>query len=356
MRLSLWSTGFVLVCGATIFIGQERTTEQDEGVPTLHVYADLVQVPTLVLQGNLKPLTGPIAERQFSVSIDEGPWFRVTHSRLEGNDPISLSILLDTNEKKLLQGIGEDLANLAPSLLTTRDRVSVYAMDCGLTRSLKDVPVASVTLKRGVEVLLEAWTKRGERNDNQCKQSPVNLWDAMGFVASHLASLPGRRVMLVVTDRRDRGSERSWNEIRRFTQAQGIAVFAMTDMPVVISGRGWDSDRQWRNEEPLEAICQLSGGLVMTTYAGMKKATLERWVTMVRQRYILEFPRATNSTKGEHDMRIKVERGESLFIRPSGISIPLSDPALMKDPTTVPSDPSLAPEEGKRRILQNPRN
>lgn len=354
MRLSLWSTGFVLACGVTIFIGQERTTERDKGVPTLHVYADLVQIPTLVLQGDLNPLASPIVEKEFSVSIDEGPWFRVTHARLEGNDPISLSILLDTNAKKLLPGIEDDLASLAPSLLSSRDHVSIYAMDCGLTRSLKDVPVESAALKRGVEVLLRPWTMRGRKKDKLCRQNPVNLWDAMGFIASQLAMLPGRRVMLVVTDRRDRGSVRSWNDVRMYTQAQGIAVFAVTDKPVVISERD-RIDLGWKHEDPLEAICQLSGGLVATTNEDMRKATLERWIAMVRQRYILEFPRPSNSTSGVHDMRVRVESGAGLFVRPSGISIPLPDPALMKDPTTVPSDPTLAPEEGKRRILQNPR-
>jgi hypothetical protein len=139
-----------------------------------------------------------------------------------------------------------------------------------------------------------------------------------------------------------------------FTQAQGISVFAVTDKPVVITESS-RIDLGWRHENPLEAICQLSGGLVMTTDAGRRKAALERWIAMVRQRYILEFPRPSNSTSGMHDMRVRVESGAGLFVRPSGISIPLPDPALMKDPTTVPSDPSLAPEEGKRRILQNPR-
>jgi hypothetical protein len=42
------------------------------------------------------------------------------------------------------------------------------------------------------------------------------------------------------------------------------------------------------------------------------------------------------------------------FIRPAGISVPVVDPAVLADPTTVPSDPSSTPELGKRRVLTPP--
>ncbi|HTC74040.1 MAG TPA: hypothetical protein VK684_00600, partial [Edaphobacter sp.] len=56
----------------------------DGSVPTLHVYTNLVQVPTLVLTMNQDLIDKPIAESRFSVSIDSGRWFRATHVRREG--------------------------------------------------------------------------------------------------------------------------------------------------------------------------------------------------------------------------------------------------------------------------------
>ena len=76
-------------------VGQEPTAVVDGGVPTLHVYTNLIQIPTLVLGPDRERLKTPIAESRFSISIDNGPWFRVTHVRMEGDDPVSLSILLD---------------------------------------------------------------------------------------------------------------------------------------------------------------------------------------------------------------------------------------------------------------------
>ncbi len=354
MRSPLLKAGLFVV-SSIIGLAAQQPTPQDEPIRTLHVYTDLVQVPTLVLGRNLELITPPIAEQRFSVSIDYGPWFRVTHARKEGNDPISLSILLDTGgaAAELLPKIDNAIAALAPSSLSARDHVSIYALDCALSRSLNDTPAESAQLKLGVNSALQPWTvHKQNRHTSNCKQS-VHLWDALGFIASELSKLPGRRVILVVTDGRDRGSIRSWNEVRSYTQAAGIAVFGMENMAVTA---GWSSII-WSHQNDANAfqsICELSGGMLMLTSPNSIGKTLEQSIALLRERYIVEFPRPSNSTKGEHDMRMKIAKGGNDFIRPSGISVPMPDPAVLADPTTVPSDPTHAPEQGQRHPLQKP--
>ena len=81
--------------------------------------------------------------------------------------------------------------------------------------------------------------------------------------------------------------------------------------------------------------------------------TLQRFVTVLRERYIVEFPRPANSTSGQHAMNVQVAKG-NYFIRPAGISVPIPDAALLADPTTVPSDPSRTPKQGTRKPLAQP--
>jgi hypothetical protein len=50
-------------------------------------------------------------------------------------------------------------------------------------------------------------------------------------------------------------------------------------------------------------------------------------------------------------MVVKVAKGEEDFIRSAGISVPLPDAAVLADPTTVQSDPSLTPELGTRKVV-----
>jgi hypothetical protein len=74
---------------------------------------------------------------------------------------------------------------------------------------------------------------------------------------------------------------------------------------------------------------------------------------MLRGRYIVEFPRPFHSESGEHSLIVTIDKSDA-FIRAAGISVPMADPAVLADPTTVPSDPSHSPEYGKRRILTAP--
>jgi hypothetical protein len=353
MRLPLRKAGLFAVSCVMGLAAQQQPTSQEEPIHTLHVYTDLVQVPTLVLGRNREPLKTPIPEKSFSVSIDYGPWFRVTHVRPEGNDPISLAILLDTSgaAADLMPTINDAIAALAPTSLSARDHISIYVMDCALTRSLNDLSVVSAaTLKLGVDLALRPWMIR--QHAATCKQS-VHLWDAMGYITNELYKLPGRRVMLVVTDGRDGGSARLWNEVRTFTQATGVAVFGLTNTAVTSA---WNQSVLWHHNEAnaFQTICELSGGMFMATSPDSIGKTLEQSIARLRGRYIVEFPRPSNSTKGEHDMRIRIAKGGNDFIRPSGISVPMPDPALLADPTTIPSDPSHAPEQGQRHAIAKP--
>jgi hypothetical protein len=347
-------------------MAQDEPRVVDGGVPTLHVYTNLVQVPTLVLTLSEGRVGKPIAESRFSVSIDSGRWFRATHVRQEGDDPISLSILLDVSgdAADLVPKMGDALGKLAPLSLHARDRVSVYALDCSLQRSLNGAPADSMSLKKGVGVALAPWMLRKRTKQTERCENRGHLWDGLGAVAGALSELPGRRVILVVTDGRDTGSRNSWNEVREFAQATGIAIFALNFAPASSTGMG--NYRSGRGgylpggggssgvENPLTSVCQLSGGLVMrmNDVAALPE-TLERFVRMLRERYIIEFPRPSNSTAGHHGMEVKIDKGV-YFVRSSGVSVPLPDPVLMADPTTIQAGPSLAPEEGKRKVMTKP--
>jgi hypothetical protein len=366
-RRSLLCVFGLALTGCGVWLrAQDEPKVVDDGVPTLHVYTNLVQVPTLVLTMTNDPVRKPIAESKFSVSIDSGRWFRATHVRQEGDDPISLSILLDVSGDTtgLMPRIGDALGNLAPSLLHPRDRVSVYALDCSLHRSLKDAPADSMLLKKAVGVALESWKLRKSNKREESCGSKGRLWDSLAQVAIELSNLPGRRVILMVTDGHDTGSKHSSNEVRTFAQATGAAVFALTYTPPLSAGI--EMSRQGRgvyiprggplvvSEDPLISVCELSGGIVMKmSDPTALPASFERFVKMLRERYIVEFPRPANSTPGEHGMEVKIDKG-SYLIRPSGVSMPVADAGLLADPTTIQAGPALTPEQGTRKVMTKP--
>lgn len=96
---SLWMLALMAPAVSALTAQHAQPTNYDN-ILTLRVYPDLVRVPTLVLGNNLQAIPS-IAESRFFVSIDGGPKFRVTRARLEGDDPVSLAILLDPSEPQV---------------------------------------------------------------------------------------------------------------------------------------------------------------------------------------------------------------------------------------------------------------
>jgi hypothetical protein len=351
-RSTKFLVGFVTVWSWSVLAAQDTPVSTDEPIRTLHVYANLIQIPTLVLGSNRERLKTPIAESRFSISIDNGPWFRATHVRPEGDDPISLSILLDVSGEtsELMPKIDDVIAGLAPLSLRPKDHVSIYALDCSLVQSLNDVPAESGGLKIGVKEALQSWTLR-QQDKQDCQQS-VHLWDALTQITGEMSKLPGRRVILAVTDGNDKGSRTTWNEARNLAENSGVAVFGLSYIPQYAKDRNHRFLR-WSTEDPFHSLCELSGGIVFLSNTRSLGEALTAFVTTVRERYIVEFPRPAHATAGVHVKEIRIVRSND-FIRPAGISVPVPDAAVLADPTTVPSDPTRTPELGTRAPMKKP--
>jgi hypothetical protein len=331
---------------------------QDADITTLHVYANTIQIPVLVL-GQDRRKIGPIASSRFNVSFDGGPPFRASHVRLEGDDPISLAILLDVSgpQAALMPKVDNAIAKLASLSLRPQDHVSVYALDCKLTRSAENVVVSPELLKDAVARSLQSWRDRmRDRHGAGCQQT-VHLWDALGYITNRLAGQPGRRVILALTDGEDKGSSNRWNQVRIFAQMTAVAIFGMSYVPnepgFLQSLNAPVFSQSLSSEDAFHSVCELSGGLVFAANNDTLDKRLKEFVAMVRGRYIVEFPRPYNSTRGQHQFVVAIDKSKA-FIRSTGISVPLQDAKVLADPSTVRSDPSLAPEEGTRHILETP--
>jgi hypothetical protein len=236
------------------------------------------------------------------------------------------------------------IASLAPLSLHAKDEVLIYALDCKLIRPEDEGTTDAATLKRHVNLVLKQ-SQPADHNDEKAScQDPSYLWDSLANIVQTLSRRPSRRVILAVTDGVDRGSMNSWNALRDFAQERTVAIFGLVQ-PADITA---SSPKQ--NEAPFNQICQLSGGILLPTSAEDLGKQLARTVALIRGRYIVEFPRPITTEGGYHDLEISISRS-SAFIRSTGIRVPTYDPAILNDPATVPSDPSLAPQFGNRQVL-----
>ena len=342
----MFGRGYALVlCGFAV-AGRAQDSAPQDSIPTLHAYANLVQVPTLVLSYSreLMPL---VASNRFYVRLDGGPRFRVTHARIEGDDPITLYILLDLNQgnAKALETMEDGIGSLVPGALHAVDRVTVYSLRCNLVRSADISATDGTKLASTVKTLIESQDVRLHPGAQKC---PVHwhLWDTLAGMTTDLGMEPGRRVILAVTDGEDWGSKTTWNRLRMYAQEKGVAIFGMVQAASLLSVQGRRS-----SQEPIfNSVCELSGGMVLPFDAKRAAVTLAQFVGLVRGRYIVEFPRPMSTTGGYHDMEITIANSDA-FIRPAGASAPVEDPKVLDDPMTVPMDPADAPQLGKRKVV-----
>ena len=341
----------------------------DEPIHTLHVYMDLIQVPVLVLDSDRERMK-PIEASHFLVSLDAGPTFHPKHVRQQGDDPITLGILLDLNsEPDVVLQMAKAIPHLAPDSLHSKDHVTLFSLDCALTRALRDAPADPEVLKTGVDHALQPWIARHKEKHVAPCDKQVRLWDAMAFIVNELGALPGRRILLAATDGVDGGSSTKWNDLREFAQQKGVAIFGYSqthgNVSTILSSTGASGGRASRTapvltsigsissaEDPLDAICQLSGGMVMHAEPSFVAKELVKFTTLVRERYIIEFSRPRNGTPGEHNIFVTIPRkSPHAYIRPAGVTI-LPEAAQANDPTTIPRDASDAPEIGNRKVLK----
>jgi hypothetical protein len=140
---------------------QQTSPANDAPITTLHVYTNLAQIPTLVLTKRHEEMP-PVPPAQFRLSLDSGPAVPPTHVRVEGDDPISMAILIDAMVPKseLLPQVQEAVTALARGPLSPQDRISIYAMGCDLTLAADQITPDADSLEDAVNTAMAAWAIR----------------------------------------------------------------------------------------------------------------------------------------------------------------------------------------------------
>ena len=352
---------------------------QDQTVQTLHVYENLVQVPVLTLTAERKELPPDAPPLHFTISVDSGETFSATYTRLEGSDPIDLALVLDVtgSQDALKVFMDRSLGSMAARDLRPADRVSVYAVDCQVVRTLRTGQPDGPTVQKAVSDAI------GSKAVHESSLKPagclhrMKLWDSLAFVCGQMANDAGRRVMLVLTDGDDSKSIRRWTDVRKIANGTGVAIFGITASspdPKVFSNSHanpsfWNPDPRiddpYQNvrhfyaptshEDRLDMLTQLTGGLLLSAAAEPYfPEQLDRFVAMLRNRVIVEFPRPDTLGPGRHGFRVGVSESDA-FVRAAGISLPIASEAEREGPNGVPRDPAHAPQVGSRRVLESPK-
>jgi hypothetical protein len=354
----LIGAALLLLSASRIALSQAPAATQPQAAPTLHVYTNLRQVPVLVLTKNLERMK-PLDESKFRLSLDSGPLFRPTHVRQEGDEPISLSILIDAGkpENELLSGIAKGIASLSPNYLHAQDHVSIYVLDCSLIQTASSAPAEAATLEHAVDQALSPWQYRQTHQPSPACTPSMPLWDSMATILDDLARQPGRRVLLALTDGHDSGSKTLWKNAMNWAQVESIAVFGLRTVPVAplqatrpVHGKV-DTPPRLSPEDQFNQICQLTGGVEVPASGRILSDQLKELLQMVRERYIVEFPRGREEQAGIHTLDVYFQ-GKRFYIHSTGDTATVATTEEVKAATTLKTNSSWAPVVGHRTILR----
>jgi len=331
--------------------------EEPSGSYTLHVYTDLVEVPTLVLTP-LHSQFGSLTNKSFNVSLGGGPIFHPTDVRLEGNDPISVGILFDgtTVKRDMLKSFAATLANLPPDVFTARDSISVYAYDCELVRAAEARPVSPEALQESMKNIAAKRFGRMPSAPSKSCSLQNRLFDAVARVTTEMGLLPGRRVLVVLSEGTDFSSVNTWLDVALYAESKSVTIFGVRPLYRHISRQsqrsgysGWVTSEM---EDRLGSVCGSTGGLLFESddSRAMQTAQIRRFVRMLRERYILEFPRPANGNAGNYSMEVKIDDAKAI-IRPAGIAFPPRASGTKQPEGTLPEDRSKMPVVGSELDL-----
>jgi hypothetical protein len=321
----------------------------DSSAYVLHAYANLVQIPTIIVSPALTPLP-PVRRDDIDISLDSGPLFHPTYTRFEGNEPLDLAIFVDLSGPAyaMQTAFNRSMREFAARSLRPGDRISIYVKDCFFIRSMNNVSTTDGALLESA--LNDAANFPGMHGEGKRQQGcgrSMHLWNALATVASSMNDPHRRRIILAVSAGADHGSRFKWDQLIRFAGSGSISIFGLHPesapdklTPVLAA------------DDPFNALCQLTGGLVFNLSPLGIGEDLSHVIDLVRNRYILEFPRPNKGKRGQHSIVVTLANGNA-FIRPAGISYPLPDPASLSGTNTVPSPPSPA-VYGKRSTVSPP--
>lgn len=317
----------MLLCASEVLVRAQTSPTPEAATTTIHVYTNLLQLPVLIL-GPQRQAVSPIPSERFRIEMQNGPVIVPRHVRMEGDDPITLAILLDNAvPNDLLMKLPEQFAELASKSLHPSDRVAIYITDgCRLRPVTALVPAESSVLKSRAEDAMKVTPFRGDRSE--CS-GPRHLWDAMAYVDATLATEPGRRVLLVITNGDDSGSTIPPARLQRYATESGVAMFAISRPLFLASpGRNFGAPTVGGAGTDLARVTENSGGLVLEGSSQTMRGTLKHFVELLRGRYIVEFPRPSNMNLPTYVFSVTFgSPASSYFVTSGGTSLPINAPA-----------------------------
>ncbi len=285
---------------------------------TIHVLTDLIEVPVLAYKLPFRP-EPDLTKSQFVIRLDGGAAFHPSHVRVQGTEPLNLSVLVEADTKDahlLAQSLQSAMESWPPTLFNDSDRVSVYIYGCRLVRMLKESPAG---LKDQRNKLVQAVALPGFQSamegGRSCRRPPLDK--LLETVMNQTADAASWNVILWIVNAEPKADWQHFEKLRAFAAAQRTTIFAIKYLE---SGRF--SASVYSGSEPVNRLVAAVGGMTLHSVYGELGEVTQTMIVDVRQRYIVSFPLPGNGSKGAHWLEI-TSTAKGVRVLSSAASAPL---------------------------------
>ena len=349
MRRFLIPVFWLLASFAHAQTEQPQDPSADAPAYTLHVYTNLIQIATIVSKDG-DAVKGLTPER-FVVELDGSRQIKPARVRVEGDDPISLAVLLDVSgaDREPTTVLATLLDSLAQQSLHVSDHLSIYAFDCSMVRSLTAAAAGSAHAGAAVErALANPALHRSAAGKDGC-EGAVHLHDALGRVLRDLGDAPGRRVVIALTPGMDRGSSLLPSDLAAIATSHAISIFGVDVVAApprpgdaaLLASVGLSPSSEEGDE--WKSLCASTGGLTVQARQDILFSQLAHVIDTLRGRYIIDFQRPSKLDGGAHDLQVRVRGLRGALIRPAGAGPTVSDPKTPSAPAELAPAPAAVP-------------
>jgi VWFA-related protein len=299
----------------------------------------LIEIPLLIRNHSGELPTPSLPAGSIEVKLGDGAWLRPNFVRQEGQDPIELAILLDLNSpvNDLPRPLTQALSSLKSLSLTSRDHVSLFVMDCASVR-VTSVPADPAQVSNAVT---SAISPPGQSGKQTCKEGG-RLWDTLAVMTRTLQQSPSRRVILAITEGKDHGSVITEKDLADRAQDSAVAIFQLD--PAENSALGPQFSVV---NHGLPLIVQSSGGLTLGEGPSSLRQQIQRVVTFLRGRYIVQLHLPADAKPGHVLLSARVTEltSQTYTVRITGNSAPLPNPAEAVEAPAEVAKADAAPQQ-----------
>jgi VWFA-related protein len=307
-----------LLCCLAAVTAQDRTLSETQRPETFRAQAKVVQVPVIVI-GKDGRNVDDLTAGDFRV-LDNGVPQQVTMDDfISGLAPISVAIAIQSSgtSRLALAKIRQVGSMIQPLVTGTKGKAAVVTFDKEITW-LQDFTREAGKISGAVKSL-----KAGEAGR-------ARMFDTIEQVADRMEPRPGRRVLLLISEGRDQGSETKFQQAMETVEREGIQVFGAHYSSYAMSWISKSEDFPDQGElnaiffaqlarlatsNPVQAMAVATGGsdFPFLRERGIEDA-IQRLGAEVHSQYILSFPQRGDAA-GLHKIDVSVPNRADLKIR-----------------------------------------